>query len=380
MSKQPASTLICHEWLAPHGGSENVFEQLRLAIPGARAQCLWNDAPARFGSEVAETWLSRTPLRRSKAASLAFHDLAFRSVDLEGISRLISSSHAFGHHLAYRAARMGIESFVYVHTPARYIWAPELDPRGRNIAARTVSPILRSWDRRHVRDTISYVANSEYVRRRVKASWAVDSEVIYPPVAVRRVQSRTWKGKFTDSEADMIDSLPNEFVMGASRLVSYKRLDMAIKVGSLLKLPVVIAGDGPEKERLSNYAGSVDVDVRLVGRVSDPVLYELYDRAVLFVFMPVEDFGIMPVEAMALGTPVLANSLGGASESVSATRGGTVVSEYAKDSELRRAAEDAIGRAGSSIASRAKEFDESEFRTRVDGWLDGTDTRKRIAP
>src|SRR4051812_3133301 len=105
------TTLISHEWLAPHGGSENVFEQIAVALPGAAMQCLWNDAPARFGPDVTETWLARTPLRRSKAAALPFLPHAWRTVELDGFDRVVASSHAFGHHLATRAAREGREAF-----------------------------------------------------------------------------------------------------------------------------------------------------------------------------------------------------------------------------------------------------------------------------
>ena len=118
------STLLAHEWLAENGGSENVFEQLRLAFPEASAMCLWNDAPNRFDSTIGETWLSRSPLRCSKALALPFLPYVWRAVDLEGFSRVVVSSHAFSHHLAFSAARKGLRAFAYVHTPARYVWAP----------------------------------------------------------------------------------------------------------------------------------------------------------------------------------------------------------------------------------------------------------------
>jgi glycosyltransferase involved in cell wall biosynthesis len=104
--------------------------------------------------------------------------------------------------------------------------------------------------------------------------------------------------------------------MAASRLVPYKRHEVAIRMGERLGLPVVIAGAGPERERLEVLAAAASVPVHLLGRVSDELMRSLFQRALAFVFPPVEDFGIMPVEAMAAGCPVIGNRIGGAAESV----------------------------------------------------------------
>src|SRR6478752_5204801 len=105
-------TLVAHEWLAEVGGSENVFEQIRVAVPHCRAVCLWNDNPIRF-SGLEETWLARSPLRGHKAAAMPFMDSAWKRVDLTDVERVIVSSHAFSHHLASRAADSGIPAFAY---------------------------------------------------------------------------------------------------------------------------------------------------------------------------------------------------------------------------------------------------------------------------
>ncbi|MBD8608529.1 glycosyltransferase [Aeromicrobium sp. CFBP 8757] len=364
------TTLINHEWLARHGGSENVFEQLLAAVPGATSMCLWNDAPERFGSQTDETWLARTPLRRSKALSLPFHHAAWQGVDLTGVDRVISSSHAFGHHLASRAANTGIDAYAYVHTPARYVWAPSLDQRGQNPLARGASVVLKKRDRRHTSDAVSYAANSQFVRSRIRASWSVDSRVIYPPVAVDRIQATpNWADVVSPEEAVLLDNLPRQFVLGASRLVDYKRLDLPIKVGGLLGMPVVIAGDGPQRDQLATIAERVRVPVKFVGRVSDALLFALYQRASLFVFMPVEDFGIMPVEAMALGTPVLANAVGGGAESVRLASGGAVVNDDASDQEVRTAAVKAMDARSDTMRQGVRQFSEAAFREHIRSWV-----------
>lgn len=368
--RRPASTLLAHEWLAPHGGSENVFEQLALALPGARRHCLWNDAPRRFGPEVTETWLASTPLRRSKALALPFSSAAWHSVSLDDVDRVVVSSHAFGHHLASRAARAGIRSYAYVHTPARYLWSPDLDERGAGPAIGAAAGLLKRYDRSRTHAGVSYVANSRFVRDRIRAAWSQEAEVIYPPVPVERVQAHSdWADEVTGSEQEVLTSIPPTFVLGASRAVEYKRLDLAIRVGEVLDLPVVIAGDGPYRARLEAMAQESSVPVTFVGRVSDALLYSLYQRAALFAFMAVEDFGIMPVEAMSVGTPVLVNSAGGASESVGVTQGGASVSVDAVPEEVRERATEAMRCDPVAMRERCLYFSEDRFRQRIRDWV-----------
>lgn len=370
MSRRYATTLISHEWLAPLGGSENVFEQIALALPGAAMQCLWNDAPTRFGAQVSETWLARTPLRRSKAAALPFLPGAWRSVDLAGFDRVVASSHAFGHHLATRAAREGRQAFAYIHTPARYVWNPELDARGQGVARKVAGLPLKRLDRRNTATQVSYAANSVFVRDRIRAAWDMDAAVIHPPVAVERIQGVVdWSERVSEHERRQLEDLPSSFVLGASRLVEYKRLDLAMRTGVALDLPVVIAGSGPSEIALRRLSEDVEVPVHFVGRVSDEMLYALYQRAELFVFMAVEDFGIMPVEAMAAGTPVLVNEIGGAAESVAIVEGGATTSASAAPDELREAATRAVGLDRAAIQREARKLSEAIFRDRVRAWI-----------
>lgn len=370
-------TLVSHEWLAPHGGSENVFEQLLATFPAAAGVCLWNDAPDRFGRDISETWLARTPLRRSKAASLPFQTRAWDAVDLGPYERVISSSHAFGHHLAARAAIEGRRAFAYVHTPARYIWNPELDVRGGGRAARVAARTLKRRDAARASGLVTYAANSDFVRDRVRASWGVDAEVIYPPVAVESIQRRgSWADALVDKDADAFDALPAEFILGASRLVEYKRLDMAIRVGGLLGVPVVIAGDGPDGERLRSLASTSPVPVTFVGRVSDDLLYALYQRAQLYVFMAVEDFGIMPIECMALGTPVLVNAVGGAAEGMQIASGGAAVHDLTDEPEIVRLASEALSTDRAEMSVRVRALGESSFRRRIQSWV--TEDRREV--
>jgi glycosyltransferase involved in cell wall biosynthesis len=362
------TTLLSHEWLAPIGGSENVFEELIKAYPEADTLCLWNDAPDRFSAVTGETWLARTPLRRSKPASLPFMSSAWKQIDLGPYDRVISSSHAFGHHLAGNAARAGRKAFAYVHSPARYIWAPEHDHRGRGRIATIGAKPLQAIDRSGTHPDVHYAANSEFVRDRIRASWGRDANVIYPPVDIERITSVTsWRDRLNETDSDIADGLPDTFIFGASRLIEYKRLDLTIEIGSGLGLPVVIAGSGPDEPRLRELASTTATPVYFVGRISDELLFSLYSAATLFVFLAVEDFGIMPVEAIASGTPVLVNEVGGAAEIVRHTSGGRVATLSDPGSLVASAAE-AITADMAAAAERVAMFNLNSFSNNVHRW------------
>lgn len=361
--------LVSHEWIESVGGSENVFRELLNVFESASSVCLWNDVPEEFAG-VEQTFLSRTALRRSKAAALFAMPRAWKSVDLRSFDTVIASSHAFGHHLAARAAREGLRAFAYIHTPARYLWASEVETRGQGLGARLAGPMLRRLDRRATDPRVRLAANSKYVQRRIAESWDADAEVIYPPVKVAAIQARSsWRDSLSADELRVFEAIGDDgFVLGASRLVEYKNLDAAVRTGELLRVPVVVAGAGPDEARLRAAATSATVPVIFTGRVSDQMLYALFQEATLFCFMAVEDFGIMPVEAMALGTPVIVNAEGGASESVSTCFGGSVA-EDGSDEALRAAARRALACSPAQMMTEAQRFDTSRFHSEVRSWV-----------
>ncbi|WP_267424376.1 MULTISPECIES: glycosyltransferase [unclassified Curtobacterium] len=357
--------LIAHEWIAPHGGSENVAEAMGRAFPDADVVALWNDAPERFvGHKVTETWMARSPLRRSKAAALPFMSPTWSRIDTSEYEFVLASSHVFAHHIGGDSA---VQKFAYVHTPARTIWAPQQDSRGANPLVRSLAPAFRSLDRRFVNADVTYAANSHYIRKRIRDVWNAESTVIYPPVDV--TGSRGELPMLSDGESRTVEGLPNEFILGASRFVPYKRLDLVIAAGEAAQLPVVIAGAGPLADDLRRLANEARVPTWIVEAPSDGLLRTLYRRASVFVFPAVEDFGIMPVEAMAAGTPVVVYREGGASESVELVGGGVVVEsleglDIAKG--LLRAIELDMQLVPDAVEAA---FGDSTFRARLTTWM-----------
>jgi glycosyltransferase involved in cell wall biosynthesis len=150
--------------------------------------------------------------------------------------------------------------------------------------------------------------------------------------------------------------------------VAYKRLDLAIKAGELVGLPVVIVGGGPEEASLRVLSAHASVPVHFLGSVSNELLYAVYQRAAVFVFPAIEDFGILPVEAMALGTPVVVSEVGGAMESLDHVGGGLTF-DIDSPSDLKSAVSAAIGLRGSGFEHSADFYSAAAFDARIKAWL-----------
>ncbi|MFC5791015.1 glycosyltransferase [Agromyces tardus] len=374
--------LIVQEWIEESGGAEQVLDAMRIALPDARIACLWNDDPTRFPPEtVDESWLARTPLRGRKALSLPLMSGTWR----RGLGWptttpdwILTSSYVFAHH-ARLGADPGVAKFSYVHTPARYLWEPDLDSRTSIPLAGLARAYLRGVDRRASATSGSLAANSDFVRERIQRAWGRDARVIHPPVASRSIAAvADWARRTTPDEQAILDALPERgFLLAASRLVPYKRHDSVIRMGAALDIPVVVAGAGPERERLESLAAAARVPVHLLGRVSDELLRALFQRALAFVFPPIEDFGIIPVEAMAAGCPVIVNRVGGAAESV---LDGIAGAQYDPDdvAGFAQAVEAASRIAPEAARARALEFDTDRFVAEIREWvLGGDETRRR---
>jgi glycosyltransferase involved in cell wall biosynthesis len=362
--------VLIHEWIATAGGSENVLEAMSRVYPDADILCLWNDSIGRFDPErVHESWLAKSPLRRSKALALPFMPATWRRLQDRDYDWALISSHLFAHHARFEGRALDVPRFVYVHTPARYIWTPELDMRGNGIAAQLAARVLKPLDRRRAGETAHFAANSRFVQSRIADAWHVESRVIHPPVEVTQIQSGgPWRDRLSPQDEAVFESLPAGFILGASRFIPYKRLDTVIRTAELTGRPVVLAGKGSEYDRLHALAAASSVPVYFVIAPSRELLYALYEAAALYVFPAIEDFGIMPVEAMAAGAAVLAQSVGGASESVvSGVTGETTTFE--SDSDIRSAAERALSTQRDARRAHARTFTAERFANDIETWV-----------
>src|SRR5438067_4734958 len=267
------------------------------------------------------SFIQRLPFaRRAFRAYLPLMPLAVEQFDLNRYDIVLSSSHAVAKGVLTRADQLHIS---YVHTPMRYAWDLQheyLRSGGllsglRNLFARPILHYLRLWDRLAADRVDAFVANSEYVARRIQKTYRRPAEVIYPPVDVERFSLHENK---------------DDFYLAASRMVPYKRIDVIVE--AFRQMPerrLVVIGDGPEYKRI---ARRVTPNIKLLGYQDNAALTSHLQRAKSLVFAADEDFGILPVEAQACGTPVIAYGRGGALETIIDGETGLFFSEQTPDS------------------------------------------------
>lgn len=230
---------------------------------------------------------------------LPFYPLAARSINLSGYDLVISLSHAAAKNVHVDPGALHI---CYCFTPMRYIWDQAPVYFGR--AGKLLSPLIRAlqvWDRHGAERVSTFVGISQFVRKRIRQYYQREANVIYPPVEIKSILSR---------KSVASDNAP--FIC-AGALVPYKRIDVAVEAFNRLGLPLIIVGKGPELSSLQRRAKS---NIQFLGHVPDEKLFELYRESQALIFPGVEDFGMVPVEYMASGGPVIAVHDGGVSESV----------------------------------------------------------------
>jgi glycosyltransferase involved in cell wall biosynthesis len=346
---------LVHEWFASTGGSENVFRHIAKLLPHARRFVLWRE-PDADDPGLCESWLARTPLRRSKALALPAMPLVWRTLTRERFDVVISSSHAFAHTTRLRGDQTRYLS--YVHSPARYLWSPTFDGRGASPLLALPRRILRSVDVRMSRHVHSYAANSQEVRRRIQRYWHRDAVVINPPVDVDYYSSAP--------QADR--NQPRDYLLGVGRWIPYKNFSQVIAIAEAAGQPLVIAGCGPEEANLRRLASRVAVPVRFEVRPNRQRLRQLYWGARALLFPVHEDFGIIPVEAQACGTPVVGLRRGGLLETVVDGETGFLV-----DSMDPRAHVAALNRLDELSRDRmqaaAAAFSAQAFATNLSAWI-----------
>ncbi|MET8088638.1 glycosyltransferase [Micromonospora sp. NPDC005220] len=351
-----ARVALVHEWFGATGGSENVFRQISSLLPEAERFVLWKDHDA-VEPNLRESWMARTPLRKTKAGALPLMPLVWRTLSQERFDLVISSSHAFAH-----TVRLGSSEetryLSYVHSPARYIWSPNFDGRGSNPMLTVPRRMLQTADVRLSRHVNGYAANSEEVRARIARYWKRDAVVINPPVDVDYFAAAP--------AADQ--NQPREYLLGVGRWIPYKNFDLIIQIAEAAGLPVVIAGSGPEETALRRAAERVRVPVTFEVRPSKERLRQLYWGARALLFPVHEDFGIIPVEAQACGTPVVGLRRGGLLETVVDGETGFLIDSQDPGSFVplvHRLPELSQDR----VRSHANGFSEQQFAARMTAWI-----------
>lgn len=306
---------VVHDWLDTWRGGENVLAEILRLFPDADLFALVDFLPDplrhRLGGRLATTsFLQRLPLARSRFRQyLPLMPRAIESLDLSGYDLILSSSHAFAKGVRKAPRQLHL---CYCYSPIRYAWDLSeqylaVSGMGVGMRGRVIRHVLRhiqQWDRRSSERVDSFVAISDYIRDRIARCYGRTAEVIPPPVDV----------DFFHPDPSVPPVSRREYFVTASRWVPYKRVDAI--VAAFRELPdrrLIVVGDGPEAPRVRAAAGT---NVAFRGEVPQAELRDLLRGARAFVFAAEEDFGILPVEAQACGTPVIAYGRGGSLETV----------------------------------------------------------------
>ena len=356
---------IVHYWFVDRRGGERVVETLCELYPQADLFTHVYD-PAPFaetlaGHAVRTTFVNRLPFaKRMLEPYLPLMPLACEQIDLRGYDLVISSESGPAKGVIAPPDALHV---CYCHSPMRYAWDmyPQyLGEAGwfKRLAMRPLMHYLRLWDQASAQRPDAIVANSAHTRARVAKYWRREADVIPPPVDTTR---------FTGASAGVA---PGDYYICAGHLMGYKRTDLAVEAFNALGLPLVIAGVGPELESLKRRAKP---NVTFLGWTSDEALAGHVARSRALVFPGEEDFGIVPVEAMAAGRPVIAYRRGGALDSVVDGVTGLFFDAQTPESlagAVRRFEETRGSFDAARIAEHARGFGEAHFKQRFAAVVD----------
>jgi glycosyltransferase involved in cell wall biosynthesis len=297
---------VVHDYFTQSGGAEKVAGELFRLVPGATlvsTVALKEKLPASLsGVPVQTSWLQNMPgMKNYYRLYFLLYPFAVRALELSGYDLVISSSSGYAKGIRTHGSSIHI---CYCHTPMRWVWNfndySEREQMG--VARRALLPaligMLRLWDEDAARQPDHFIANSRTVARRIAKVYDRTAEVIHPPIDVDRFRISK------DSE---------DYYVVLSRLVPYKRIDLAVEACTQLGRRLIVIGEGPQYRQLKEQAGPT---VTFAGRLPDAEVERLVSRCRALIFPGEEDFGMAPIEVAAAGRPTIAFRGGGALETV----------------------------------------------------------------
>lgn len=361
-------TAIVHEWLVNYAGSEKVVESFTNIWQGADVFTLvdfLNDEERRIilkGKKAKTSFIQSLPYAKKRHRKyLPLFPKAIESFDLSKYDLIISSSHSVAKGVRTNKNQLHI---CYCHSPMRYAWdeadyylkEANLNSGIKGLVAQSILKYLRKWDLKSADNVDYFIANSNHIAKKIKRIYNRHADVIYPPVDVEKFSLATEK---------------EDFYLTASRLVPYKRIDLIIE--AFARMPdkkLIVIGSGPEKERLKAKAAS---NISLIGYQEFDSLKSYMQKAKAFVFAAEEDFGIIVVEAMACGTPVIAGNFGGTTESVVDKKTGVLFPNQTVDSIVEAVKNfDVIAKSinNSEIRIHSEKFSREIFEKNIKAYVD----------
>jgi glycosyltransferase involved in cell wall biosynthesis len=344
------------------GGAERVLEELLSIYPEAplfTSFVRFNGLPETFKKRNIKTsFLQKLPsfIRKNHQRFFPLYPLAFESFDLSGYNIVISSSMCCAKGVVTGANTIHV---CYCHTPMRYVWEQKENyEKGMGCLKKFVFRLLehrmRLWDYSSSQRVNYFIANSSTVQKRIKKTYGRESVVVYPPVRC---------SYFLPSETD------GDYYLVVSRLVAYKRFDLAVKACAVLGKKLFVIGNGPELKSLKKISNG---NIKFLGSLLDDDVKRYISECKALLFPGEEDFGIVPVEAMSCGRPVIAYGKGGVLDTVVDGKTGVLFGEQTVES-LKEAIEKFEGMSfdKQAIREHALKFDESVFKERIREFVEG---------
>ena len=301
MSKSSPKIAIVTDWMTNYGGAESVISAFHDLFPEAPIYTtLYKPEKMReLGGlkNVKTTYLNKIPGVKHQWM-IGLMPTAVEMMDLDEFDIVLSSCHSVSKGVITKPSTLHIS---YCHTPMRYAWESwdfesrlKKFPKLLHGTIRKQMKKIKRWDAAAAQRVDQYIANSSYIASKIKQHYKRKSDVIYPPVRTQSFQA--------------VQSPRANYYFSVGRLIPYKKFDLLVETFNKSGLPLKIAGTGPELERLKSLAKS---NVEIMGYVDDNTLQDLYANCKGFLFPQMEDAGIVPLEAMASGRPVIAYNKGG---------------------------------------------------------------------
>ena len=354
------------------GGADRELISMLKLFPNAEIftitfnKKIYPQIPNIVHTSFLQKWLERLP--KSLARHLkVFTPWAYESFNFDGFDLVISISAG-----PAKGIITGIDQphIAMTMTPPRSLWDKENNFRALKLSkmysaiSETINVFMRIWDTNIAKRVDYWTANSKYIQKKIKRTYGVDSTVIYPGIEERYFETRKQSQL---NEVKEKYSLPDDFILIVSRLYDYKKIDWAIRACIRASKKLVIVGEGPDRKYLEKVADK-NPNIIFQGYVSDDEAISLFRLASLLLFCGLEDFGIVPVEAMAAGTPVFALKEGGLLETVKEHISGEFfkteqeLCNLLKDFDKRRYNREAI-------IKQARNFTEAKFLNNLEKYI-----------
>lgn len=341
---------LVHEYLTNFAGSEQVLLALHEMYPDApifTAMYYPDKVPQFKNADVRTSFLQHFPRIKEKVY-IPLLPLAVEGYDLSKFDIIISDSHIAAKGVITKPETLHL---CYCHTPIRYAWSGYLDPRGSGSPLRRfANHYLRIWDFLASKRVDYFIANSNYIAERIKKFYRTDAMVIHPPVDT---------GRLSPTEAPIED-----YYIYSSRLIDYKKPDLVVKAFNEMGKKLVILGRG---EMLGQLKAMAKPNITFITDfISDQEMAKLFSSAAAMVFPAEEDFGIVMIDMLACGRPVIAYRGGGATDIIVEGKTGEYFNEQSVESIIKAVVSfDPMGYDKDVILSHAKKFDKAVFKQKI---------------